>query len=54
VKKANGVRIAFEVEEDGKPPPGFKHVQLMIIFDIMMDLTQKAQLVASVNREVII
>jgi Reverse transcriptase (RNA-dependent DNA polymerase) len=29
-----------------KPPPGFKHVQLMMIFDIKMDFTRKARLVA--------
>jgi hypothetical protein len=46
MKEANGVRIAFEVKNDGKPPPGFSHVQLMMIFDIKMDFTRKARLVA--------
>jgi hypothetical protein len=34
MKEANGVLKAFEVKEDGKPPPGFQLVQLMMIFDI--------------------
>jgi hypothetical protein len=46
MKEANGVRTAFEVKEDGKPPPGFSHVQLMMIFDIKMYLSRKARLVA--------
>jgi Reverse transcriptase (RNA-dependent DNA polymerase) len=46
MKEANGVSIAFEIREDGKPPPGFQHVQLMMIFDISMDFTRKARLVA--------
>jgi Reverse transcriptase (RNA-dependent DNA polymerase) len=44
MKEANGVNIAFEVREDGKPPLGFKHVQLMMIFNIKMDFTRKARL----------
>jgi hypothetical protein len=44
-KEAGGVQIAFETQGNGKPPPGFKHVQLMMIFDIKMDFTRKARLV---------
>jgi hypothetical protein len=29
-----GVPIAFEIQEDGNPPPGYKHAQSMMIFDI--------------------
>jgi hypothetical protein len=46
MKEAANVRIAFEVKEDGKPPPGYKHVALMMIFDVKMDFTRKARLVA--------
>jgi hypothetical protein len=45
-KEAGGGRIAFEIKEDGIPPPGYKPVQLMVMFDIKMDLTTKARLVA--------
>jgi hypothetical protein len=40
-KEAGGVCIAFEIQEDGKPPLGFKHVQLMMIIDIKMVFTGK-------------
>jgi hypothetical protein len=46
MKEVEGVRIAFEAKEDGKPPPGYKEVKLMMIFDIKMDFTRKARLVA--------
>jgi hypothetical protein len=45
-KESGGVRTAFEIKEDGKPPPGYKAVKLMMIFDIKMDFTRKARLVA--------
>ena len=47
VKEMTNVRIAFEeVPKGSKPPPGYKFVALMMIFDIKMDFTRKARLVA--------
>jgi Reverse transcriptase (RNA-dependent DNA polymerase) len=47
MKEMGNVRIAFEtLPKDSKPPPGFKHVALMMVFDIKMDFTRKARLVA--------
>ena len=46
MKEMENVRIAFEVHEGNKPPPGYNHVQLMMIFDVKMDFTRKARLVA--------
>jgi hypothetical protein len=46
MKESGNVRIAFELQEDGKPPPGYHHVSLMMIFDVKMDFTRKARLVA--------
>ena len=47
VKEVGNVRIAFEIlDENKKPPPGYKKVLLMMIFDIKMDFTRKARLVA--------
>ena len=47
MKEMGNVRIAFEVlEPNAKPPPGYKHVALMMIFDVKMDFTRKARLVA--------
>ena len=37
---------AFQFTEDGKILIGYKHIDCHMIFDIKMDLTQKAQLVA--------
>jgi Reverse transcriptase (RNA-dependent DNA polymerase) len=44
MKEMGNVRIAFEPVE--KPPPGYKKVDLILIFDIKMDFTRKARLVA--------
>ena len=47
MKEMKNVQIAFEVHiKDLKPPPGYKHVGLMMVFDIKMDFTRKARLVA--------
>jgi hypothetical protein len=47
MKEMKNVRIAFEaVPSGGKPPPGYKYVDLMMIFDVKMDFTRKARLVA--------
>lgn len=47
MKEMENVRVAFEtVPSDGKPPPGYKYVDLMMVFDIKMDFTRKARLVA--------
>jgi hypothetical protein len=35
------VRDAFEIQKDGKPPPGYIAVNLMLIFDVKMDFTWK-------------
>lgn len=47
MKEMTNVMIAFEVKEKGaKPPPGFKPVDLMMVFDIKMDFTRKARMCA--------
>jgi Reverse transcriptase (RNA-dependent DNA polymerase) len=46
MKETPNVRVAFEEQVDGKAPPGYKKVGLMMIFDIKMDFTRKARLVA--------
>jgi hypothetical protein len=47
MKEMTNVRIAFqEIPNGEKPPPGFKYVPLMMIFDVKMDFTRKARLVA--------
>ena len=47
MKEMKNVRVAFDIKErKTKPPPGYKHVNLMMIFDIKMDFTRKARLVA--------
>ena len=46
MKEMKNVCIGFDVcEKDTKPPPGYKHVNLMMVFDIKMDFTRKAHLV---------
>ena len=41
------VMVAFEILQKGKPPPpGHKFVTLWMIFDLKMDFTRKARLVA--------
>jgi hypothetical protein len=46
MKESSNVRIEFDVQENGKPPPGYNFISLMRIFDIKMDFTRKARLVA--------
>ena len=47
MKEMKNVMIAFEVKEKGfKPPPGYKPVDLMMVFDIKMDFTRKARMCA--------
>jgi hypothetical protein len=46
MKEGSGVRIDFEEREDGKPLPGYQEIKLMMIFDVKMDFTRKARLVA--------
>jgi Reverse transcriptase (RNA-dependent DNA polymerase) len=47
MKEMGNVRIAFELQpENARPPPGFKPVELMMIFDVKMDFARKARLVA--------
>jgi hypothetical protein len=39
--------VAFEILPDGtEPPPNYNHVNLMMIFDVKMDFSRKARLVA--------
>ena len=41
------VRVAFKLLEKGAtPPPGYQYVTLKLIFDVKMDFTRKARLVA--------
>jgi len=43
----SGVSIAFSCLDEGKTaPPGYQYIQCHMIFDIKMDLTRKARLVA--------
>ena len=47
MKEMKNVRVAFDIKErNTKPPPGYKHVGLMMVFDIKMDFTRKARLCA--------
>jgi hypothetical protein len=46
-KEMKNVRVAFQILEPGeKPPVGSKFIPLHMIFDVKMDLTRKARLVA--------
>ena len=45
-KEMKNVMPAFQFTEDGKIPIGYKHIDCHMIFDIKMDLTRKAWLVA--------
>jgi hypothetical protein len=46
-KEIMNVRVAFKfLEPCKKPAPGYKKIQLSMIFDIKMDFTRKARLVA--------
>ena len=44
-KEMKNVMPAFQFTEDGKILIGYKHIDCHMIFDIKMDLTQKARLV---------
>jgi hypothetical protein len=47
MKEMHNVRIAFDFQDKGSvAPPGYKLIPLHMVFDIKMDLTQKARLVA--------
>ena len=47
MKKMNGVRVAFNIKHKGeKAPPGYKFVDLMLIFDVKIDFTRKSRMVA--------
>jgi hypothetical protein len=47
MKEMTNVRIAFEVQDKGKSPPvGYRRIPCHLIFDIKMDFTRKARLVA--------
>lgn len=46
-KEMKNNRIAFDIlAEDASPPIGYKHIPLHMIYDIKMDFTRKARLVA--------
>jgi hypothetical protein len=46
-KEMKNVRVAFKLlEPSEKPAPGYKKIPLRMIFDIKMDFTRKARLVA--------
>ena len=45
-KEMANVGVAFEFQEDGTPPPGYKEIKCHMIFDIKADLTRKARFVA--------
>ncbi len=47
MKEMTNVRVAFDIKGKSKPAPlGYKHIPLQLIFDIKMDFTHKARLVA--------
>jgi Reverse transcriptase (RNA-dependent DNA polymerase) len=47
IKEKGNIRVAFHILEPGEePPPGYKQIPLRMIFDIKMDFTHKARLVA--------
>ena len=47
MKEMSNVRVAFELKErNTQPPVGYKHIPMKMIFDIKMDFTRKACLVA--------
>ena len=47
MKEMSNVRVAFELRErNTQPPVGYKHIPMKMIFDIKMDFTRKALLVA--------
>ena len=51
MKEMNNVRIAFDIKQHGESAPaGFKRIPLTMIFDIKLDFTKKARLVAGGHR----
>ena len=47
MKEMENVRIAFDIKQNGEAaPPGHKKIPLTMIFDIKLDFTKKARLVA--------
>ena len=47
MKEMGSIRVAFKIQEHGThAPPGFKKIPLTMIYDIKMDFTKKARLVA--------
>jgi hypothetical protein len=47
MKEMTNVRIAFDLKERNcQPPVGYKQIPMKMIFDIKMDFTRKARLVA--------
>ena len=47
MKEMSNVQVAFELKErNAQPPIGYKHIPMKMIFDIKMDFTRKACLVA--------
>jgi hypothetical protein len=51
MKEMENVRVAFCMQDHGlQAPPGFKKIPLTMIFDIKMDFTKKARLVAGGRR----
>ena len=46
-KEMNAVRIAFDVRDPHtKPAPGTKYLELMMVFDVKLDMTRKARMCA--------
>jgi hypothetical protein len=47
MKEMQNIRVAFDIKSHGmKPPPGHEYADLMMVYDIKMDYTQKARLCA--------
>ncbi len=47
MKEMSNVRVEFDFRGKGESAPvGYKHIRLQMIFDIKMDFTQKAHLIA--------
>lgn len=46
-KEMKGVEPAFDILDEGaRPPPGYQRIPVHIVFDVKMDFTRKARLVA--------
>jgi Reverse transcriptase (RNA-dependent DNA polymerase) len=47
MKEMTNARVTFAIQEEGStPPPGHKCIPCRVIFDIKMDFTRKARIVA--------